>query len=228
MADMKSSEGKNTSGSNKTSGGNAGGTDRSFTGAVGPTKASGQAKPSSADKGERSAMGDYLGYGDSFLDTIGNFLAGMLGFSELNPKTNPSSTPGAADRAFDPIGMGLGLAGSLVGVPGLGTAYGALGDLTGGATNDWGKVNLGPSVFGGGGSAPSSQGPSAVGTPSGSVQTMDGRAPREAERGTMRMPGAISRQPAPPDQGEKLNLFRSTLMGQVPNSDLVRAFTGVG
>ncbi len=221
MADMKTSEGKNTSGSNKTSGNSSG--DRPSIGVTGPTKASGQAKPDQADKG-RSAMGDYLGYGDTTLDSLGNFIAGLFGLSEINPGTYGSTVPGQADWGFDPIGMGLGLAGSAFGIPGLGTAYGALGDLTGGATNDWGKVNLGPEVLGGfRGAAPSTPaGAGAIDRPSGSVQTSNGT-PREAERGTIRGP----RQPAPAGS-TLLDVFKTGFGQRLPTSDLARAFTGVG
>ena len=170
-----------------------------------------------------AARNDYDNLGNSFLDTLGNLIAGIFGFSEINPDSYAPSTPGSADWGFDPIGMGLGLAGSAVGIPGLGTAYGALGDLTGGATSDYGKINLGPRVFGGGGAAPSTPaGAGAVDRPSGSVQTSN-TPQREAERGTIRGP----RQPAPAGN-TLLDVFKTGFGQRLPASDLARAFTGVG
>jgi hypothetical protein len=230
MTDIKTAEGKNTSGSNKTSG-NAGGADRPSMGAAGPVKASGQAKPTSADKG-RSPKGDFLNYGNSFLDDLGNFIAGLFGFSELDPDKFGSTTPGAADWGFDPVGAALGLAGSAAGVPGLGLAYGGLGALTDGQTSDWGKVNMGPNVFGGLGDVLGSRGSgpvtsagfggSAVSPSSGSVAV-----DRDRERGAARRPMGYT-PPALPNQGGLIDAFTSAFGNRGGVSDLARMMTGNG
>jgi hypothetical protein len=227
MTTVKSSEGKDIAGDSKRAG-NAGGADRPSTGLAGPAKPSVQAKPTSADKG-RSPMGDYLDYGNSFLDDLGNFFANMFGFTELNPATNPPTTPGAADWAYDPVGGLIGLAGTVAGAPGLGALYGGLGSLTGGATSDWGKVNLGPSplgdVLGSRGSGPVSSagfGGSAVSPASGSVAV-----DRERERGAARRPMGYT-PPALPNQGGLIDAFTSAFGNRGGVSDLARMLTGNG
>jgi hypothetical protein len=222
MTAVKSSEGKDVAGDSKRAG-NAGGADRPSMGMAGPAKPSGQAKPSSADKG-RSPMGDYLDYGNSFFDDLGNFFASMLGFTELNPATNPPTTPGAADWSFDPIGTALGAV-----VPGAGMVYSGLGSLTGGATSDWGKINLGPSplgdVLGSRGSGPVSSagfGGSAVSPASGSVAV-----DRDRERGAARRPMGYA-PPALPNQGGLIDAFTSAFGNRGGVSDLARMLTGNG
>jgi hypothetical protein len=230
MTTVKSSEGKDIAGDSKRAG-NAGGADRPAAGLAGPAKPSGQAKPTSADKG-RSPMGDYLDYGNSFLDDLGNLFASMFGFTELNPDKFGSTTPGAADWGFDPVGAALGLAGSAAGVPGLGLAYGGLGALTDGQASDWGKVNMGPNVFGGLGDVLGSRGSgpvtsagfggSAVSPASGSVAV-----DRDRERGAARRPMGYT-PPALPNQGGLIDAFTSAFGNRGGVSDLARLMTGNG
>lgn len=87
-----------------------------------------------------SDVNDYLGMGDSTLDSIGNFFGGMVGLNELDPRQFGASQPGmGADYGFDAIGSALGL---LTGVPGTAALYRG---LTGGSTD----INLGPNILGG-------------------------------------------------------------------------------
>jgi len=97
------------------------------------------------------ALNDQRGVGDSFLDRIGNMIAGAFGFNEMDPTRPGYSAPGRpgmtgkADWGFDPVGLAGGLAGSAFGIPGLGFVTDQLSSLAGRPL----EINMGPSVFGG-------------------------------------------------------------------------------
>lgn len=99
-----------------------------------------------------NAQNDYNDRDNNLAENIGNFIAGMFGFNEMDPTAPGFSQPGApgqtgqADWGFDPAGLiGGGLAGAF-GVPVIG---GFLADQISSALGRPLQVNLGPSVFGG-------------------------------------------------------------------------------
>jgi hypothetical protein len=98
-----------------------------------------------AESGARdyeSALADYNNVGNSFLDNLGNFAAGMFGFNEQAPSVGSGPNAG---WGFDPVtGLG-GLAGMAFGVPGLGMGIDALS----GAIGRPAEIGLGSNVFDG-------------------------------------------------------------------------------
>ncbi|MBK8157991.1 MAG: tape measure protein [Rhodospirillaceae bacterium] len=104
---------------------------------------------------DNEAYRDYAGVGDTILDQIGNFFAGLLGFNEINPydqsKNLPSSNPnapsntGQASWGFDPVGAIVGAIGMGLGFPGLGL----IADQISSALGRPFEMNLGPDVLGG-------------------------------------------------------------------------------
>lgn len=99
------------------------------------------------------AYRDYVGADDSFLDRIGNALAGMVGAGEIDP-TNPDANPstgraapsvtGRSNWGWDPVQGLATVAGAATGLP-LGAGYNL-------ATRTFGHpidINMGPDFFGG-------------------------------------------------------------------------------
>lgn len=101
------------------------------------------------------AMDDFKGRDDSFLDKIGNALAGTFGFNEMDPslpgfsKMGPKSpsVTGKANWGFDPAVALGGALGMGFGIPGTGMIANQLSQWAGRPL----EMNMGPEVFGSGG-----------------------------------------------------------------------------
>lgn len=99
------------------------------------------------------ALRDYRGDDDSFIDKIGNFLAGLGGLNEMDPTKPGFSKPGMPGRTgqanwgWDPAAAIGGAAGLGIGFPGLGL----FADQISAALGRPFEMNMGPSVFGSGG-----------------------------------------------------------------------------
>lgn len=97
----------------------------------------------------QSRLGDYSNVKNTTGEDIGNFIAGMLGFNEQQPGytgkdvlNNPSKR---TTWGYDPAGMIAGLAGSALGVPGLGLIANQISKYSGRPL----EIGMGEDVFGG-------------------------------------------------------------------------------
>lgn len=74
---------------------------------------------------------DYEDEGNTTVENAGNMLAGLAGFSELDPEYDPENLNTRADWGFDVAAAVAGAVGLGLGIPGLGLAVGAAEDLLG-------------------------------------------------------------------------------------------------
>lgn len=120
-----------------------------------------------ATRGMAQDLHDQFGAGDSFLDRIANFFAGLFGFNEKKVNLDdPAAVQGMWDKAvaaakagakpgdpafdahwgFDPAVGLAGVGGLFAGIPGLGV----VADIVSSALDRPLEIDLGPRVFGGG------------------------------------------------------------------------------
>ena len=99
-----------------------------------------------------NAQRDFNNEGNGLAEQVGNFLASMAGFNEMDPTRPGYSQPGApgqtgqADWGFDPAGL---IGGTMAGAFGVPLVGGFVADQISSALGRPLEVNLGPSVFGG-------------------------------------------------------------------------------
>jgi hypothetical protein len=93
---------------------------------------------------------DYQGLGDTFVDQIGNFLAGTFGFQEDNPfgdddyANNGNPTGRGANWSFDPVPGIVGLGSMIAGIP---AGPGYIAGLISNQLNRPLSIDLGPSAL---------------------------------------------------------------------------------
>lgn len=129
-------------------GGRGGGT---FVGGTGTTRDTMQ-QQDQIGANVSNAQRDFNDEGNGFLDNVGNHIASMLGFNQIDPTQPGFSGPGMpgqtgrADWGLDPAGAIGGALGTAFGVPFVG---GFLADQISAALGRPMEMNLGPDVLGG-------------------------------------------------------------------------------
>lgn len=132
-----------------------------------------ETSPITANANDR--VNDYEDRDNSFIDDVGNFLAGTMGLHEINPvKSNvaalqDNSVPNPhADWGWDPASTIGSLAGMAVGMP---VGPGMIADKVSALFGRPLEVNLGPAVFGAFGDQPTAPAPAATMASSPTTQT---------------------------------------------------------
>jgi hypothetical protein len=80
-----------------------------------------------------SRLRDYLNSDNSFMDNLGNHVAGAFGVAEMTPEfvASKAATPTNASWGFDPIKAAATIAGTALGAPGLAAVYEGIKSATG-------------------------------------------------------------------------------------------------